>query len=137
MLNTDNVQAVPRPVHTFPCVACEGAGIIERYDDPEKPDEVTSGPSTCWSCKGSGKSDRQILMEIQETQAQILELLRRPAPAQVPGRRDVIYGPGPGGDLVGPGRWKNPAIQFPAMTEEDRDAMRQEMLARQAEREKK
>ena len=107
----------------FPCRKCAGKPAYCPH---------------CSYCKGTGKSDRQLLLDIQATQAQILELLQRPAPSQVPGRRDVVYGPSPRDQVIGPGVWKQPKHPpFPNLTEEDKVDIRARMDVARAERAKK
>lgn len=98
----------------FPCEECTGKGF--RYH--------RLGSHVCSLCKGTGKSERQLLLDIQATQAQILELLQRPAPSQVPGRRDVVYGPSPRDQVIGPGLRQQPKHPpFPNLTEADKAAI--------------
>lgn len=84
-----------------------------------------------------GKSERQLLLDIQATQAQILELLQRLAPSQVPGRRDVVYGPSPHDQVIGPGLRKKTVVEFPTLTEADKADLRARMDVARAERAKK
>ena len=107
----------------FPCPECTGKGF--RYH--------RLGTTVCSLCKGTGKSDRQLLLDIQATQAQILELLQRPVPAPTPVRsRDSSR------DIIGPGVWKQPKHPpFPNLTEEDKVDLRARMDAAQAKRKEK
>lgn len=111
----------------FPCEECTGKGF--RYH--------RLGSHVCSLCKGTGKSERQLLLDIQATQAQILELLQRPAPSQVLGRRDVVYGPSPRDQVIGPGLRQKPEPPFPTLTEADKADLRAHMDVARAERETK
>lgn len=93
--------------------------------------------ASCRVCGGTGKSERQLLLDIQATQAQILELLQRPAPSQVPSRRDVVYGPSPRDQVIGPGLRQKPEPPFPTLTEADKADLRAHMDVARAERETK
>lgn len=118
----------------FPCKECSGDGEVWSVDDYG----IYTGKSeSCDECKGNGKSERQLLLDIQATQAQILELLQRPAPSQVPGRRDVVYGPSPHDQVIGPGLRKKTVVEFPTLTEADKADLRARMDVARAERAKK
>lgn len=96
----------------FPCKLCYGA----------------SGSYNCRSCGGSGKSERQLLLDIQATQAQILELLQRPV-SRAPVRDSRL-------DVIGPGLRQKPETLFPTLTDADRLALHKDMAEMQKKRNK-
>jgi hypothetical protein len=96
----------------FPCKLCYGA----------------SGGYNCRSCGGTGKSERQLLLDIQATQAQILELLQRPV-SRVPVRDSRL-------DIIGPGLRQRPAPSFPTLTDADRLAIHKDMVEQRKKRNK-
>jgi hypothetical protein len=100
----------------FPCPECTGKGF--RYH--------RLGSTVCSLCKGTGKSDRQLLLDIQATQAQILELLQRPV-SRVPVRDSRL-------DIIGPGLRQKPAPSFPTLTDADRLAIHKDMVEKRKKR---
>ena len=107
----------------FPCKECGGDGEIWSRDDYGR---NTGGQEQCGDCKGSGKSERQLLLDIQATQAQILELLQRPV-SRAPVRDSRL-------DIIGPGLRQKPETLFPTLTDADRLAIHKDMVEQRKKR---
>lgn len=136
----------------FPCRECAGSGKVEiTYSVAIR--AAAAETRTCSLCKGTGKSERQLMLdilgalmlvvdliqhkeELVKVKGDIVRGLQPPKPSPVPGRRDVVYGPSPRDQVIGPGLRKKQETPFPTLTEADKADLRARMDVARAERAK-